>query len=104
VQAILGDDFVTGINLVGANGETRQLAVDGVFVQMALLPYNEMVRDLVEVGEEGHVIVNHRCETSLPGLFAAGDVTNIQSEQVLAAIGEGAKAALSAWEYLATHP
>lgn len=104
VQAILGDDFVTGISLVGANGETRQLAVDGIFVQMALLPYNEMIRELVEVGEEGHVIVNHRCETSLPGLFAAGDVTNIQSEQVLAAIGEGAKAALSAWEYLATHP
>jgi thioredoxin reductase len=104
VQAILGDDFVSGISLVGANGETRELAVDGVFVQMALLPNNEMVRDLVEVGEEGHIVINQRCETTLPGLFAAGDVTNIHSEQVLAAIGEGAKAALSAWEYLATHP
>ena len=103
VQAVVGDDFVKGINLVGANGETRQLTVEGIFVQMALLPNNELVRDLVDVDEGGHIIVNHRCETNLPGMFAAGDVTNIQSEQVLVAIGEGAKAALSAWEYLATH-
>lgn len=104
VQAVLGDDYVTGIVLVGANGETRELAVDGVFVQMALLPNNEMIRGLVELGEEGHILINQRCETSRPGLFAAGDVTNIHTEQVLAAMGEGAKAALSAWEYLATHP
>lgn len=108
VQAILGDEFVTGISLVGANGEIRELAVDGVFVQMALLPNNEMIRDLVdngmEVSEEGNILINQRCETSIPGFFAAGDVSDIHTEQVLAAIGEGAKAALSAWEYLVTHP
>jgi NADH-dependent peroxiredoxin subunit F len=107
VQAILGDNFVTGISLVGANGETRELTVDGVFVQMALLPNNEMIRDLVDAGmavsDEGTIVINQRCETSVPGFFAAGDVSNIHTEQVLAAIGEGAKAALSAWEYLATH-
>jgi thioredoxin reductase len=106
VQAILGDAYVTGISLVGVNGETRQLAVDGFFIQMALLPNNELIRDLIdliEVGEDGHILINQRCETSLPGLFAAGDITNIHTEQVLAAMGEGAKAALSAWEYLATH-
>lgn len=104
VQAIVGDEFVNAIQLVGVNGETRQLPVDGVFIQFALLPNNELVRALVQLDEDGHIVVNHRCETSLPGLFAAGDVTNIQSEQVLVAIGEGAKAALSAWEYLVTHP
>jgi thioredoxin reductase len=103
VQAIVGDEYVTGINLVGINGETRQLAVDGVFVQMALLPNSEAVRDLVELDEEGHVLINQRCETSVPGLFAAGDVTNIHSEQLLAAMGEGTKAALGVWEYLATN-
>ncbi len=106
MQAIFGDDFVSGIRLVGANGETRELAVDGVFVQMGLLPNNEMIRTLVDDGlkisEEGNIMINQRCETSLPGLFAAGDVTNIHTEQVLVAIGEGAKAALSAWEYLVT--
>lgn len=104
VQAIVGDDFVTGINLVGINGETRQLAVDGVFVETALIPNNEIIRDLAEVDEEGHVIIDHRCATSVPGLFAAGDVTDTHAEQILVSIGEGTKAALSAWQYLATHP
>ncbi len=102
VQQIYGDDFVSGIGLVGSNGETRQLAVDGVFIQFGLLPNNELVRDLLELDEEGHIPIDHRCQTRIPGLFAAGDVTNIQSEQVLVAVGEGAKAALSAWQYLVT--
>ena len=103
VQEIAGDDFVTGLYLVGANGEIRHLAVEGVFVQFSLLPNNDLVRGLVKLDHEGHICINQRCETSIPGLFAAGDVTNIHAEQVLAAIGEGCKAALSAWEYLATH-
>jgi thioredoxin reductase len=103
VQEIVGDDFVTSINLVGTNGETRSLPVEGVFIQFALLPNNELVRDLVALDQEGHIIVNQRCETNVPGIFAAGDVTNIHVEQVLVAVGEGAKAALSAWEYLATN-
>jgi thioredoxin reductase len=101
VQRISGDDFVTGLALVAMNGETRTLAVEGVFVEFGLLPNNELVRDLVALDAEGHVMVNQRCETSLPGLFAAGDVTNVHSEQVPVAIGEGVKAALSAWSYLA---
>lgn len=100
VQQILGDDFVTGIGLVGANGETRLLDVEGVFIELALLPNNEIVRDLAEFDQHGHIRVDQRCATSVPGLFAAGDVTNIHVEQVMVAIGEGAKAALSAWEYL----
>jgi alkyl hydroperoxide reductase subunit F len=104
VQAIVGDDFVTGINLVGINGETRQLTVDGVFIETALIPNNEIIRDLAEMDEEGHVIINQRCETRVPGLFAAGDVTDAHAEQILASMGEGTKAALSAWQYLATHP
>jgi thioredoxin reductase len=103
VQEVQGDDFVTALGLVGANGETRQLPVEGIFIEFGLLPNNELVRGLVTLDEDGHILVNQRCETNVPGLFAAGDVTNIQSEQVLVAIGEGAKAALSAWEYLATH-
>jgi thioredoxin reductase len=100
VQGISGDEFVTGLDLVAVNGETRTLAVEGVFVEFGLLPNNELVRDLVALDEDGHIMVNQRCETSLPGLFAAGDVTNVYSEQVPVAIGEGVKAALSAWSYL----
>lgn len=100
VQAIVGEDFVTAIQLVGINGEVRRLPVEGVFVQLELLPNNDMVRGLVEFDARGHIAVNQRCETSMPGVFAAGDVTNIHAELVPIALGEGAKAAVSAWEYL----
>jgi thioredoxin reductase len=103
VQQIIGDQYVTDLGLVAANGETRQLAVDGVFVELGLLPNNELVHELVELDEAGRIVVNHYCETSVPGLFAAGDVTNVYAEQVPVAIGEGVKAALSVWSYLALH-
>ena len=103
VQQIVGDQFVTGVALVAANGETRTLPVDGVFVELGLLPNNDLVHELVALDTEGRVIVNHHCETSVPGLFAAGDVTNVYAEQVPVAVGEGVKAALSAWSYLAFH-
>jgi NADH-dependent peroxiredoxin subunit F len=58
------------------------------------------VADLVELDGSGRVIVDCACHTNIPGVFAAGDVTNGYAEQVLIAVGEGAKAALSAYEYL----
>ncbi len=103
VQQILGDQFVTGLGLVAMNGETRTLAADGIFVELGLLPNNELVHELVDLDEAGRVVVNQHCETSIAGLFAAGDVTNVYAEQVPVAIGEGVKAALSAWSYLAAH-
>jgi NADH-dependent peroxiredoxin subunit F len=61
-----------------------------------------MVVDLVELDEHGCIQVNCRNETNMPGIFAAGDVTSVYAEQVLVAVGEGAKAALSAYDYLLT--
>jgi NADH-dependent peroxiredoxin subunit F len=101
VQQVVGDEFVTGLDLVGANGECRSLAVEGVFVEFGLMPTNALVRDLVDLDDAGHVRINERCETSVPGLFAAGDVTTVHAEQVPVSLGEGSKAALSAWQYLA---
>lgn len=103
VQRIVGDEFVTGIELGAANGATRLLPVEGVFIEFGLLPNNDLVSDLVALDEEGHIIVDQRCATTFPGLFAAGDVTNVHAEQVPVAAGEGVKAALSAWDFLATH-
>ncbi len=100
VSAIVGDHFVTGVDLVGANGVRRSLAVDGVFIERGLLPNSALVRDMAALDEQGRIMVNQRCETDVPGLFAAGDVTNIYAEQVPIAIGEGMKAALGAWSYL----
>lgn len=104
VQQIEGDEFVRGIDLVGSNGEIRKLDVEGVFIQFGLLPNNSLVRDFVALDEDGHVIINEHCETSIPGLYAAGDLTNVHAEQVPVSLGEGAKASLAAWEYLALHP
>jgi len=101
VQQILGDDFVTGLDIVGINGEVRTLPVEGIFVQYGLLPNNNAVRELVQLDAGGHVVVDTHCATSIPGIFAAGDVTTIYAEQVPVSIGEGAKAGISAWHYLA---
>jgi thioredoxin reductase len=108
VQEIVGDHFVTGVVLAAGQGETRRLAVDGIFVELGLLPNNDLARNglggrRVEMDKAGRVVINHQCETSVPGLFAAGDVTNVYAEQIPVAIGEGAKAALTAWSYLAAH-
>ncbi len=100
VQQVVGDDFVTGIDIVGVNGEVRSLMVEGIFVQFGLLPNNNAVRSLVEFDQHGHIIIDEDCATTMPGIFAAGDVTTVYAEQVPVSIGEGAKAGLSAWRYL----
>jgi thioredoxin reductase len=100
VQAIKGWDYVEGLVLRSAGGGERELEVDGVLVELDLLPSSDIVAHLVRLDEQKRIIVDTRNRTSRPGLFAAGDVTDVYAEQVLVAIGEGAKAALSAYEYL----
>lgn len=101
VQQVIGDDFVTGIDLVGINGEVRSLPVEGIFVQFGLLPNNSAVRGLVNLNANGHIVIDEECRTNVPGIFAAGDVTTVCAEQVVVSLGEGAKAALAAWQHLA---
>ena len=69
---------------------------------MALLPNNNAVRELVALANDGHIMVDQECATGVPGVFAAGDITNTSAEQVPVSIGEGAKAGLAAWRYLAS--
>ena len=68
---------------------------------MALVPNSQIVADFVALDEQKRIIIDCGNHTSVPGIFAAGDVTNTYAEQVLVAVGEGAKAALSAYEYSA---
>jgi alkyl hydroperoxide reductase subunit F len=100
IVEVRGDEYARELVLKDKNGETDELIADGMFVEKALTPNVGMVRYLVELDPQGRIVVDSACRTSVAGLFAAGDVTNSYAEQVLIAVGEGAKAALSAYEYL----
>ena len=80
--------------------QTRELAVQGVFVEVGLIPNSEFAADLVERNQYGEITVDCRSRTSVKGLFAAGDVTDGPDKQIVIASGDGAKAALVAYEYL----
>jgi alkyl hydroperoxide reductase subunit F len=81
-------------------GEENPLRADGIFIEIGLLPNSEPVKNLVELNKHGEVIVDSFCRTKVPGLFAAGDVTSVPYKQIIISAGEGAKAALAAYDYL----
>jgi thioredoxin reductase len=100
IVEVRGDEYARKLILKDQAGKLAEYPADGIFVEKALTPNVAMVQDLVNLDPQGRIIVDGGCRTSVPGLFAAGDVTNTYAEQVLVAVGEGAKAALSAYEYL----
>jgi alkyl hydroperoxide reductase subunit F len=99
VRAVKGDHYARSV-VAASNGDEREIDMDAAFVELELLPRSEMVAHLVDLDPQGRIKIDAENRTSRPGIFAAGDVTNIHAEQVLIAVGEGAKAALSAYEYL----
>ncbi len=99
---VVGDgQKVTGLVYKDRNSsEFHDLALEGIFVQIGLLPNSDWLKGTVELTSHGEIIVDARGETSLPGIFAAGDVTTVPYKQIVIAIGEGAKASLSAFDHL----
>jgi len=95
-----GDDYARAVVVRDSGGGIQELSTEGIFIEKALIPNSQMVEGLVDLDEEGRILVDCAAKTNVPGLFGAGDVTSGFAEQVLVAIGEGAKAALSAYEYL----
>ena len=83
-----------------STNEEKDYSVSGIFVQIGLLPNSQFLNGLVELNPYGEVQVDSSCRTSEPGVFACGDVTNVAYKQIVIAMGEGAKAALTASEYL----
>jgi thioredoxin reductase len=100
VVEVTGDHYAREVIAKDAKGNLQHIPADGTFIEMALTPHTRMVEGLVSLDEKGRIIIDSSNRTNVPGIFAAGDVTNTYAEQVLVAIGEGAKAALSAYEYL----
>ena len=99
VQHVVGATSVEEL-VVAHEDEVRRLPVDAAFVDLGLVPNSMMVRRIVQTDLDGFIWVDDRNATTQPGLFAAGDVTTAFGEQVLIAIGEGARAATSAYEYI----
>jgi alkyl hydroperoxide reductase subunit F len=98
---IKGKDRVESITIKNyINREEKELMVNGVFVEVGLIPNVGFLRESVKTNESGEIIVNCNCETSEHGIFACGDVTNVFDKQIIIASGEGAKAALSTYRYL----
>ncbi|WP_186072055.1 alkyl hydroperoxide reductase subunit F [Burkholderia gladioli] len=99
---LLGDGQKLGslVYLERETGETKRIDLEGVFVQIGLVPNTEWLKGTIELSKHGEIVVDARGATSIPGVFAAGDVTTVPYKQIVIAVGEGAKASLSAFDYL----
>ena len=87
-----------------STGELHQVELEGVFIQIGLIPNTDWLKGTVDLSKHGEIVVDARGQTSLPGVFAAGDATTVPFKQIIIAAGDGAKAALSAFDHLIRTP
>ena len=98
---VLGADKVNSmIYLDRKTNEKKTISLEGIFIQIGLLPNTDFVKNTVDLSKFGEIIIDGHGQSSLPGLFAAGDVTTVPYKQIIIALGEGAKASLGAFDYL----
>lgn len=98
---IKGSKRVESLVIQGADGKGgRELSLRGVFVEIGAVPDSKLVEGLAELNHNGEIVVDRLGRTSVPGLFAAGDVSDLPYKQAIVAAGDGAKVAMAAWEYL----
>ena len=100
-KKIIGDTQVKAIKFMNRDTqEMQELALEGVFIQIGLIPNTDWLKDDLKLSKYGEIEINDHGETSVPGIFAAGDVTTVPYKQIIIAMGEGSKAALGAFDYL----
>jgi alkyl hydroperoxide reductase subunit F len=97
IKRIYGEQLVQGVTITRGD-QMEDIPVGGIFVEIGSIPASEIVMG-VKKSERGEIMVNCSCETNIPGIFAAGDVTDVFAKQIIVACGEGAKAAIAAFEY-----
>jgi thioredoxin reductase len=100
LKAILGEESPDRIVLSKKNGGETEIPVKGIFIEMGYTPNAQMFSKIARTTRDGRIMINENNQTNIPGLFAAGDVTDVQAQQVVIAMGEGANAALNAYDYL----
>jgi alkyl hydroperoxide reductase subunit F len=97
--------IVNGLSYKDRNsGELKKIDLEGVFVQIGLVPNAEWLKGTMDLSAHGEIEVDAKGQTSVPGVFAAGDVTTVPFKQIVIAVGEGAKASLAAFDYLMRLP
>ena len=103
---VTGDgEKVNGIAYTDRNsGQVKRVELEGIFVQIGLLPNTDWLKGTLALSPRGEIEIDARCQTSLPGVFAAGDATTTPYKQIIIAMGEGAKASLSAFDHLIRSP
>ncbi|MDX9839719.1 MAG: FAD-dependent oxidoreductase, partial [Azoarcus sp.] len=98
---VTGTDKVNGLMYKDrTTEEVKRIELEGIFVQIGLLPNTDFMKGSIELTRFGEVIVDAKGQTSVPGIFAAGDCTTVPYKQIIIAMGEGSKAALSAFDHL----
>ena len=101
VEKIKGENLLSSIEVLDLNtNQISEINVNGMFIEIGVIPNTELVKDLVKVNDSNEIIVDEKQMTSIPGLFAAGDITEQKFKQITISLAEGAKAALYANEYL----
>lgn len=99
-KEVVGDKFVTSLKYVDKEGKEGDLKVDGILVHIGMVPNSNIAPDGIEKNPFGEIKVNVKCETNIPGLYAAGDVSDVPFKQIVIAGGQGCTATLSAVQYL----
>jgi NADH-dependent peroxiredoxin subunit F len=98
---VIGETMVEGLEFKSlASGELKTITVEGVFVEIGIQPSTSLFLDILTTNDKGEILIDTECRTGLAGVFACGDVTTVPFKQVVVAVGEGSKAALSAYSYL----
>jgi len=98
---VIGDSVVEGIEIKSIEtGEIKKLNVEGIIIEIGLLPNSDLIIDTLKTNRTGEIEIDNKCSTGLSGVFACGDVTDVPFKQVVVAAGEGAKAALAAYDYI----
>jgi alkyl hydroperoxide reductase subunit F len=107
IREITGDEIVNNIRIIDGNRGDVNLAVNGIFIEIGSEPVSIPFKGVdkpLKTNSKNEIIVNEECKTNIPGVFAAGDVTNIPHKQVISACGQGAIAGLSAFNYIKKQP
>lgn len=100
-KEVIGEDHVTGLSYEDTTtGETQVVNLDGIFVQIGLVPNTSWINDAVELNGRGEVVIDRDNATNVPGIFAAGDVTDAKNKQIIISMGAGANAGLNAFDYI----